>query len=200
MLHPDVTAPAAAPLSGSPYATGPEPPAGDTSTIPSTAANLTDTFRLAGSQWVIGRDRDCALRVRAERIDISRRHATIQLQGGRYILLDHSRHGTLVNEAPITRPCRLDTGDVIGLATTVAMLRFVDYDQVAFVSQSVSRREREVLAHLSAGLTIKQIADALVISQNTVQTHLRHLYVKLEVNSREDAVARARKLQLLHQP
>ena len=55
----------------------------------------------------------------------------------------------------------------------------------------LTSREQEVLALLIKGLTNKEIADALVISDNTVKRHLKAIFIKLEVNTRAAAVARA---------
>jgi DNA-binding CsgD family transcriptional regulator len=60
----------------------------------------------------------------------------------------------------------------------------------------LSPRERELLAALEAGLRFKQIALAMGISEATAKTHGRHLFRKLDVTSRAEAVhvARARGL------
>ncbi len=60
-----------------------------------------------------------------------------------------------------------------------------------------SQRELEVLRLLASGLSNREIADALFISVNTVRTHLRRIYVKLDVNNRLAAVSRAQQLRLL---
>jgi DNA-binding NarL/FixJ family response regulator len=52
----------------------------------------------------------------------------------------------------------------------------------------LSKREMEVLANLSEGLTSKEIADKLSISENTVHKHLASIYTKLHVRSRTEAV------------
>ena len=62
---------------------------------------------------------------------------------------------------------------------------------------SLSRREREVLAALARGATTAEIAAALVISESTVKTHVRHILEKLEAGNRTEAVARAAELGLL---
>ena len=60
-----------------------------------------------------------------------------------------------------------------------------------------SARELAVLRLLAAGCSNCDIAQELVLEQSTVKTHLVHLYGKLGVHSRTQAVARARELQLL---
>ena len=54
-------------------------------------------------------------------------------------------------------------------------------------SCSLTSRQSEVLRLLADGLTNKQIARELVISENTVEQHLKHIYEKLEVHSRVEA-------------
>ena len=56
--------------------------------------------------------------------------------------------------------------------------------------QSLSEREREVLAHLSRGRLYKEIAESLGISLDTVRKHLQSVYQKLHVHSRTEAVVR----------
>ena len=54
----------------------------------------------------------------------------------------------------------------------------------------LSAREQMVLDCLAKGLAYKQIGDELNISINTIRTHLRHIYEKLHVQSRTEAVAK----------
>ena len=55
--------------------------------------------------------------------------------------------------------------------------------------QALTGREREVLALLARGMTNKEIANALVITPNTVKRHLKSLFIKLDVNTRSAASA-----------
>lgn len=64
------------------------------------------------------------------------------------------------------------------------------------VTQSLTDREREVLSLLAQGLTNKEIARELVITQNTVKRHLKSLFIKLGVNTRSAASAKAISLRL----
>jgi two-component system, NarL family, response regulator DevR len=61
----------------------------------------------------------------------------------------------------------------------------------------LTARERAVLAQLVAGRSNREIADALFIGQETVKTHLRNIYNKLEVAGRQQAVGRAMELGLI---
>lgn len=54
----------------------------------------------------------------------------------------------------------------------------------------LSVREKEILTLLSKGLRYKEIADTLFLSTETVRTHIRNIYEKLQVNSRTDALNR----------
>jgi len=59
---------------------------------------------------------------------------------------------------------------------------------------SLSDREYELLLLLKTGKTNKEIADDLFISINTVKTHLQHLFEKLDVKNRTQAIFRIREL------
>jgi DNA-binding NarL/FixJ family response regulator len=54
--------------------------------------------------------------------------------------------------------------------------------------QSLTRREEEILSLLAQGYSSKEIGDKLSISYDTVCSHLRHIYDKLHVRSRTEAV------------
>jgi DNA-binding NarL/FixJ family response regulator len=55
-------------------------------------------------------------------------------------------------------------------------------------ADALSDREREVLNMLSQGFLYKEIADRLDISIDTIKRHCNHIYRKLQVGSRTDAV------------
>jgi LuxR family maltose regulon positive regulatory protein len=61
----------------------------------------------------------------------------------------------------------------------------------------LTERETDVLTLLAQRRSDKEIATTLVISLNTVSTHTRNLFSKLDVHNRREAVARARELGLL---
>ena len=62
--------------------------------------------------------------------------------------------------------------------------------------EALSERERMVLVYVERKLTVAQIAAELFISPNTVKTHLRRLYRKLGVATRDEAIRKARSLGL----
>ncbi|HOJ90283.1 MAG TPA: LuxR C-terminal-related transcriptional regulator, partial [Saprospiraceae bacterium] len=58
-------------------------------------------------------------------------------------------------------------------------------------------REKEILQLLVEGDSYKLVADKLFISFFTVQTHIKHIYEKLHVNSKTEAVTKALKENLV---
>jgi LuxR family transcriptional regulator, maltose regulon positive regulatory protein len=65
------------------------------------------------------------------------------------------------------------------------------------LEEKLTNRELEILKHLTTGNPISAIAKQLHISQNTMKTHLRNVYRKLQVDGRHTAVEKARKLLLI---
>jgi len=65
------------------------------------------------------------------------------------------------------------------------------------VVEPLTERELEVLVHVSDMLNTAEVADEMYISVNTVKTHLRNIYRKLSTSHRNEAVRRARQLELI---
>ncbi|HEU5102808.1 MAG TPA: nickel-binding protein, partial [Roseiflexaceae bacterium] len=63
--------------------------------------------------------------------------------------------------------------------------------------QLLTAREQEILGLMAAGMTNPQIAVQLVIGAGTVKTHTLHIYRKLEVANRTQAIVRALALRIL---
>jgi len=59
------------------------------------------------------------------------------------------------------------------------------------ISIHLTEREKEVLEHLVSGKSYKMIAAACNVSITTINTHIRHIYEKLQVNSVQEAVSTA---------
>jgi len=65
------------------------------------------------------------------------------------------------------------------------------------VVEALSESELRVLRYLPTNLTAPEIAGELSVSRNTVKTHMRNVYAKLDTHRRAEAVTRARDLGLL---
>jgi DNA-binding CsgD family transcriptional regulator len=59
------------------------------------------------------------------------------------------------------------------------------------MASPLSEREFEVLNLLSRGFSNAECADILTVSPNTIGTHVKNIYRKLEVNSRAEALFEA---------
>ncbi len=57
--------------------------------------------------------------------------------------------------------------------------------------EQLSRREQEILDLLAKGFRYKEIAAKLFVSVETIRTHIHNIYVKLQVNTRQDALRKA---------
>jgi DNA-binding NarL/FixJ family response regulator len=64
----------------------------------------------------------------------------------------------------------------------------MEYESLHIGRNRLTRRESEVLALMSTGLTNKEIARELSIETPTVKSHIRHIYRKLEVPNRLQAI------------
>jgi LuxR family transcriptional regulator, maltose regulon positive regulatory protein len=65
------------------------------------------------------------------------------------------------------------------------------------LQEPLSEAELRVLRYLPTNLRGPEIAAELFVSLNTIRAHLRHIYAKLGVHSRTEAVSRARELGLI---
>ncbi|QHG82440.1 DNA-binding response regulator [Rhodococcus rhodochrous] len=73
----------------------------------------------------------------------------------------------------------------------VVASRLMNRMRTPTVPQTLSAREREVLALVAKGTSNRAIAQELFVSEATVKTHLAHVFAKLEVKDRAAAVAAA---------
>jgi len=65
------------------------------------------------------------------------------------------------------------------------------------IADELTDRELSVLRLMPTELSQREIGDALFISLNTVKSHARSIYRKLNVDARDEAVEQARALRLL---
>ncbi len=94
------------------------------------------------------------------------------------------------------RPDRQD--ELAPLLREAATARAGEAASSAFLPlKPLTAQEQRVLRQLCAGRSTQEIAASLVVSVNTVKTHLKNLYSKLQVNSRTQATVVAHERQLL---
>jgi LuxR family transcriptional regulator, maltose regulon positive regulatory protein len=69
--------------------------------------------------------------------------------------------------------------------------------EVPPLQEELSEAELRVVRYLPSNLKAPEIAAELFVSPNTIRTHMRHIYYKLDAHSRTEAVDRARELKLI---
>lgn len=92
----------------------------------------------------------------------------------------------------------VDGGVMIDPQVASYLLQRIDFESSAAKSEiSLSKRELEILKLLSVGYVQKEISDSLKISNNTVSTHIRRIYDKLEVHNAPSAISMGYKRGIL---
>lgn len=70
-------------------------------------------------------------------------------------------------------------------------------DDAKVAELGITPRELEILQHIASGLSTREIAEAIFVSENTVKTHTSRLFDKLNVNRRTQAVHVGKRLGLI---
>lgn len=88
-------------------------------------------------------------------------------------------------------------GSFMNVSVAKKTLNFFTQKNIILVSPegtdyNLSEREKEVLKELTEGQPLKSIATKLFISLETVRTHVKHIYSKLHVANRTEAVLKAK--------
>ena len=63
-----------------------------------------------------------------------------------------------------------------------------DNDENFYREYNITPREQEIIAYLLKGRSVPYIRDELFISQNTVKTHIKHIYAKTDVSNRQELI------------
>lgn len=66
------------------------------------------------------------------------------------------------------------------------------------IDYNLSKREQEVLELLVKGYSYQKIANEIFVSIDTIRSHIKNIYIKLQVNSATEAVAKALHLKLVN--
>jgi NarL family two-component system response regulator LiaR len=103
-------------------------------------------------------------------------------------VLPRALHSVLSGEAAISRKLSMRLVERLRLAPDGTL-------GLRPVKSPLTQREWEVVDLLAQSRTTDQIADALVLSSETVRSHVKNILRKLEVRSREEAVARAQRMR-----
>jgi len=82
---------------------------------------------------------------------------------------------------------------------TLKLLRnpFVAEDKKDLETIKLTDREVDVLEHLSKGLSYNAIAENLILSTGTIRKHIEHIYRKLQVHNKLEAVQKARRNNII---
>jgi LuxR family maltose regulon positive regulatory protein len=140
----------------------------------------------------------------ARRVGDSRRacralEQVLRLAGSEGFRRVFTQDGPMVRELLIDH---LNTGSA-HWATVTELIEAID-EGVAerrrpspLLGEALTERELTVLRYLQGTLSTGEIASELFVSVNTVKTHVRNIYRKLEACRRRDAVRKARELRIL---
>jgi len=82
------------------------------------------------------------------------------------------------------------------IETTRGARSELEYDMKVY-TYSLTDRETEVLELIALGLSNKEVAEKLVLSEGTVKLHLHRIYGKLHANGRVQAIRKAKQLRLI---
>ncbi len=85
------------------------------------------------------------------------------------------------------------------LSADIAKMVFDTFSHIKpqAIEAELSQREVEVLEQLAAGNTRQETADALSVSIHTINTHIRHIYEKLQVHNLSGAVNKAASMKII---
>jgi LuxR family maltose regulon positive regulatory protein len=120
-------------------------------------------------------------------------------EGNRRVFLDLGQWLVPV----LQRAMRMSRDELLGSLTSEFLgglldeLRLAEGRSHSGAPPLFSRREHEVLVELAHGLSNKEIARALNLTENTVKFHLKSIFAKLEVDRRSQAIAVAQARRLI---
>ncbi|PIY75642.1 MAG: DNA-binding response regulator, partial [Piscirickettsiaceae bacterium CG_4_10_14_0_2_um_filter_44_336] len=87
------------------------------------------------------------------------------------------------------------------LSPTIArkIIKHFERSHLSQPSHNLTNREQEVLIFIAKGLTSKEVASLLEISNYTVKEYIKNIYRKLNISSRSEATLEAIRFGLIHQ-
>ena len=141
---------------------------------------------------------------------VSRLHAILMRRGDVVLVEDLGSHnGTYVNNERVHQIRQLHHGDTITVGSSRALFEdssliteetTVISEPTAFAAQTFTQRQLQVLRLLARGLSNKQIAENLFVSERTVKAYLSSVFEKLQVQNRSGAITAALRMGLIDLP
>jgi LuxR family maltose regulon positive regulatory protein len=162
------------------------------------------THLAAGRRRLVGGDAEAAAPDLERAVELAQRGASVVEQAAALVSMADARRAlgdtaaarSLLDDArELVTEC-VDPGRVAGLLAT-AERPLARAGSAQPLAGELSERELAVLRLLPTGLSQREIGSTLYVSLNTVKSHTRRIFGKLEVGGREEAVRRARELGLL---
>lgn len=135
-----------------------------------------------------------ATELRAEELALTRREASVLLERSGVRLPAGELRALLASTSTLPQEVRAAAG------RRAEGWPPVPPGSARLLVEPLTGKEREVLGHLAALLTTFEIAASMLVTVNTVRTHVRNLLRKLGVSRRSDAVRRAWQLGMLPAP
>jgi LuxR family maltose regulon positive regulatory protein len=147
-------------------------------------------------------DRTAALTSLQRALALAEPHGYVRIvinHGEQIAVLLRAAHARRIAPAYAERLLRaIPRTEVAGLRTELAnAINSVLSPQPSVLMEPLSTREREVLRLLANGMDNAQIAQKLAVAISTVKAHINHIFGKLGVHNRLEAVLRAQELDLL---
>lgn len=122
---------------------------------------------------------------------------TFDTQADIVAALDAGATGYLLKDAPPDAVRRAVHDAAAGRPVLSPSVSAQVRKRAAAPATALSPREIEILRLLATGATNRRLAQALFISEATVKTHLVHIYAKLGVDNRTQAIDRARSARII---
>ena len=146
----------------------------------------------------LGRDNE-ALRSFSEALDLAGPERLVRVfldEGEPLHALMATAHGDLDREAPRTASVEL-LEELIAAIHTERTPRALVAEPETGVMEPLTSRELQILRMIESGLSNKQLATRMFISERTLKWHLGNIYQKFDVKNRSGAIVKARRLGLL---
>jgi DNA-binding NarL/FixJ family response regulator len=139
---------------------------------------------------------DCVARLKAQRPELHVLMLTVHVDSELiFKSLKAGASGYLIKQSSPAELLEAMSDVLMGgapMTNTIArkVVLFFQQKMPADETACLTKREHEILTHLAKGYQYKEIADLLSINVLTVRTHIHHIYEKLHVRSRTEAVVK----------